>query len=188
MDKKEKINYIMQIYNRQHYFVDRHDAMAEKFINVLLVEVTALTIIFSIVIQSFGVSIKQYIILSIYIVLFSITLIKLFLVIRPLSKIAIDKNNELIIQKENKNWINNSLIYYQGIIARKNESLNNEKAPTEEYIKNITDDTIEKDLVQQIFILAQYSDFKRKKLEKTVFWTIITSIYGIIVAILLVVL
>lgn len=95
MDKKEKINYIMQIYNRQHYFVDRHDAMAEKFINVLLVEVTALTIIFSIVIQSFGVSIKQYIILSIYIVLFSITLIKLFLVIRPLSKIAIDKNNEM---------------------------------------------------------------------------------------------
>lgn len=187
MDKKEKINYLMQIYDRQHYFVDRHDSMAEKFINVLLVEVTALTIIFSIVIQSFGVSIQQYIFLSIYILLFSFTLIKLFLVIRPLSKIAINRNNEQIIKKENKNWINNSLIYYQGIIARKNDSLDNEKPPTEEYLKSITDDTIEKDLVQQIFILAQYSDFKRKKLERTVSWTIITSIYGIIVGILLVV-
>ena len=40
---KDKIYYLTMIFNQQNYFIDRHDSMAEKFINVLLVEVSCLS-------------------------------------------------------------------------------------------------------------------------------------------------
>lgn len=186
MEKDEIIKHLIWVYNQQHYFIDRHDSMAEKFINVLLVEITALTIVFTLIIQSSNATYFHYIILLIFIILFSVTLIKLFLIIRPLSKKAINKKNEDIVKSENKNWIENSSIYYRGIIAQKKAALENFQSPFDSYIKNITDENIKKDLVQQIFILAQYSNYKRQKLEIVVKWVIITSLYGLLATILLI--
>lgn len=47
MDNEKKLQYLQYIYSQQHYFVDRHDSMAEKFINILLVEVTCLSVVYA---------------------------------------------------------------------------------------------------------------------------------------------
>ena len=184
-DIKEKVNYLKDIYNQQHYFIDRHDSMAERFINILLVEITALAIILSLVTDITTYLTIKYIALAFYIISFSITLIKLFLVIRPLSAIAKDEKNEKILRAENKNWIDASLIYYRGINSQRKESIKREKSPSEDYLDKIDENNISKDIVQQIFILAQYSDYKRKQIEKSVKWVIGTTIIGIVVALLL---
>ncbi|MBD5532029.1 MAG: hypothetical protein HDQ98_07510 [Lachnospiraceae bacterium] len=185
---KDKITYLKDIYNQQHYFIDRHDSMAEKFINILLVEVTALAIMLSMVTEIATFAIVKYAAITIYIVLFSITLIKLFLVIRPLSKMARNKNNEALLRAENKNWIDASLIYYQGINALRKKAIEQEHIPTETFLNSLSDEKISKDLVQQIFILAQYSDYKHRQIQKAVKWIIGTTITGIFAAILLLIL
>ena len=184
-DIKEKVNYLKDIYNQQHYFIDRHDSMAERFINILLVEITALAVILSLVTDIDTFPTVKYIAITIYIILFSITLIKLFLVVRPLSSIAKNKNNEKLLRSENKNRIDDSLVYHQGINAQRKNAVDNEQVPSEIFLEKINDDNILKDLVQQIFILAQYSDYKRKKIEDSVKWVIGTTIIGIVVAHLL---
>lgn len=180
----EKITHLKDIYNQQHYFIDRHDSMAEKFINILLVEVTALTIILSAFSSNKNMCIIVYVAIAIYVLFFSITLIKLFLVVRPLSQIAKDKNNEALLRSENKNWIDISLFYYQGINAQRKMAIAQEKIPTQVYFNNITSENISKDLIQQIFILAQYSIYKHNQIQKSVKWIIATTLIGIFVAIL----
>lgn len=190
-DLKNQIENLKFIYQQQHYFIDRHDSMAEKFINILLVEVTALTIILlltsDIPKDTSVCSIVKFVGIVLYIIVFSITLTKLLLVIRPLSKLAIDKNNNDLVKDENKKWIKNSLIYYQGINLHRNTALEDEKSPTETFISELTDENLSKDFVQQIFILAQYSDYKRKLIQKSVKWVIGTTILGVVVTTVLII-
>lgn len=185
----EKLKYI---YQQQHYFIDRHDSMAEKFINILLVEVTEITIILLLASDiSNDVSIWaiiKYIGVAVYVIAFSITLTKLLLVIRPLSKIAKDKTNNELVKTENKKWIKNSLIYYQGINLHRDTALEEEKSPTETFLNELTDENLSKDFVQQIFILAQYSKYKSELIQKSVKWIIGTTILGVIVTVVLIVL
>lgn len=47
MESEEKIKYLKDIYLQQHYFIDRHDSMSEKYINTLTYIATALTVLFS---------------------------------------------------------------------------------------------------------------------------------------------
>lgn len=185
---KEKICYLKDIYQQQHYFIDRHDTMAERFINILLVEITALTIIFSLVANITTYTVIKAISIIIYITFFSVTLIKLFLVIRPLSAIAKDKDNEELLRNENKKWVDSSLVYYQGINAHRKKATEQEESPSETYVSNLKDEIILKDLTQQIFILAQYSEYKSKQIRNSVKWVIGTTVLGIVTIILLIVL
>lgn len=178
---RDKICYLKDIYDRQHYFVDRHDSMAEKFINILLVETTLLTLIITVLTNNSDICKLKYIAIVVYIVMFTITLIKLFLVVRPLSGIA--KDNE-----GSRFWISNSIIYYQGINSHKLRALEKEESPTKAYLEIINDENICADLTRQILILAQYSEYKNKKLKKSVKWVIGTLLMGVVDAALLVLL
>lgn len=190
-DFKAQIENLKYIYQQQHYFIDRHDSMAEKFINILLVEVTALTIILlltsDIPNDASICSIVKFVGILLYIIAFSITLTKLLLVIRPLSKLAKDKNNNKLVKEENKKWIKKSLIYYQGINLLRNEALENDNSSSETFISKLSDENLSKDLVQQIFILAQYSNYKSKLIQKSVKWVIGTTILGVVVTAVLII-
>lgn len=183
MDDKDKINYLLNIYNQQHYFIDRHDSMAEKFINILLVEVTCLSIVYTLIFGAIGketLSVMQTVSISIFIVVFVVSLIKLLFIVQPLSKKAKKFDNESLVNKENKLWIKKSLFYYQGIINQIEDALTNSKVPSQNYLSLLELENIKNDLVQQVFILAQYSNYKRKKLERAIYWIIATTIVGLI--------
>lgn len=183
MDDKDKINYLLNIYNQQHYFIDRHDSMAEKFINILLVEVTCLSIVYALIfgaIEKETLSVIQTVSISIFIVVFVVSLIKLLFIVQPLSKKAKKFDNESLVNKENKLWIKKSLFYYQGIINQIEDALTNSKVPSQNYLSLLELENIKNDLVQQVFILAQYSNYKRKKLERAIYWIIATTIVGLI--------
>ena len=188
---KSQIENLKYIYQQQHYFIDRHDSMAEKLINILLVEVTALTIILlltsNIPKDASICTIVKFVGIVLYVIVFSITLTKLLLVIRPLSKLAKDINNNKLVKDENKKWITSSLIYYQGINLHRNTALENENSPTETFISKLTDENLTKDLVQQIFILAQYSNYKSTLIQKSVNWVIVTTILGVVVTAVLII-
>lgn len=182
-NKSEKINYLFEIYNRQHYFVERHDAMAEKFLNVLLIEVTCISIIYTLICSntnSFNLNKFQCGSIVLFVLVFLITLIHLLLIVQPLSSKAKKANNEELLNTENKHWIPKSLIYYQGIINRISEAQANELAPSEEYYNAVNTDELAKDLVQQIFILAQYSKYKKKKLKISIWLIAATAVIGLV--------
>ena len=186
-----KINYLFEIYNRQHYFIDRHDAMAEKFMNVLLVEVTCISIIYTFIwnsINNMSLTKIQIASVIIFATVFIVALVHLLLIVQPQSKKAKRQNNEALLNNENKKWITESLIYYQGIINRANCAQSNNKVPFNEYSLSINDEELEKDLIQQIFILSQYSKYKKRKLETAIWLIIGTTLAGFLSIILLVLL
>lgn len=182
MTDKEKMEYLFEIYNRQHYFIDRHDSMAEKFINILLVEVTCLSVVYTLIfgaLEKEQLSLLQAISVFIFILSFVISLIKLLFIVQPLSKKAKKFDNESLVNNENKLWIKKSLLYYQGIINQIEDALTNSIVPSQKYLNLLEIDNITNDLIQQIFILAQYSNYKRKKLEIAIYWIIATTIIGL---------
>lgn len=146
---------------------------------MLLVEITCLAIIYTLLTKEpKELSLIKIIPLLVFIVLFTYTIIQLLLVVQPLSRKAKKEKDESLINAENKKWIRNSSIYYQGIVAQIESALEEEKIPSEEFLNNISVEHLTKDLVQQIFILAQYSNYKRKKLEVAIIWIILTTIIG----------
>ena len=181
MNDEKRIEYLLNIYRQQHYFIDRHDSMAEKFINVLLVEVTGFSIIYTLIYSAAQqkLSVLQTAMIILFILCFIVTLIQLLLIVRPLSKKAKTYNNEDLLNNENKAWIQKSLFYYQGIMNQIEQALSNNTVPCESYLKSIENDNIINDLTQQIFILAQYSNYKRKKLELSLYLILGTSISGV---------
>lgn len=190
MDEDLKLKYLLEIYNRQHYFIDRHDSMAEKFINVLLVEVTCLSIIYTFILNNIiddTLSIIQIVPVIFFVFLFIISLTHLLLIVQPLSKKAKKYNNENLLNNENKGWIKQSLFYYQGIINHIDTALSSNKVPCDEYLASIETDTLKEDLVQQIFILSQYSKYKKDKLEIAIWLIAVTTILGLLSIVLLVI-
>lgn len=183
----DKIQFLEKIYDRQHYFIDRHDAMAEKFINVLLVEVTCLAIIFSLYInQEIPLKCIHICSLILFVVLFTLSLVKLFLVVRPLSSKAKKERDLSLLKGHDKAWIDKSIIYYRGIVSHIENANENEESSIETYLEKIKETCLERDYAQQIMILSQYSNYKRKALEGTIWWIAITLIVGVISAFLLI--
>lgn len=189
MDNEKKLQYLQGIYNQQHYFVDRHDSMAEKFINILLVEITCLSVVYALIFNdNQNGSPHWYHILPIilFVVSFVVTLIQLLFVIRPLSSKAKKYDDESLINKENKLWIKKSSLYYQGIISQIDAALANSKVPSEFFLNQIDTQNAIDDLIQQIFILAQYSNYKREKLERLIYYISATTVLGVISVLILV--
>ena len=114
MGDKDKLDYLLNIYNQQHYFVDRHDSMAEKFINILLAEVSCISVVYAIIFngsQTTGPKWYQISSIALFVVLFVITLVKLLFIVRPLSSKAKKYNDESLISKANKSWVKKSSMY-----------------------------------------------------------------------------
>lgn len=188
---EEKVKVLEKIYSRQHYFVDRHDSMAERFMNILLVEVSCFAFIFAMCAKDrtdtvMWLSILQAFLILAFLLLFVTSIIKLFLIIRPLSSKAKDSSEDLV-KDENKQWILNSFVYYQGILARVKNAKENEKVPSDEYLNQLNNDNLGKDYLQQIFILSQYSQYKKERLESVLKWIIATSIFGVLATVSLMV-
>ena len=172
---------IFAIYNRQHYFVERHDAMAEKMLGILSLVAGVVSAVVAINADKTG----QYFwivfaLLSVHLTLFFVALFILISSIRPLSTTAGNIKDETLVKTENKNWLRNSVIYYRGITSLIGESLTKHAIPTEYYRESVKNN-FHGDLVQQIFILASYSEYKRKKLETATKLMIAAIVTGIIV-------
>ncbi len=187
---KETLDMLEKIYQRQHYFIDRHDSMAEKFMNVLLVEATCFAFIFTIGLNKStdsNLSGFQILFLSLFVLSFSISLCMLFFIVRPLSTKAKKQKDETLVKAENKKRISTSSIYYQGIVAQINKAKEDEKVPSEEYLSHLNEKDIGSDYLQQIFILAQYNVYKKEKLENALLMIIVTTFCGVIVALSLII-
>lgn len=187
---KNVLDQLEKLYQQQHYFIDRHDSMAEKFMNVLLVEATCFAFIFTINLNNMTdshLSLLQKILLSCFLLLFMISLCQLFLIVRPLSTKAKKGEDESLIRAENKKWIINSSIYYQGIVTQINAAKENEQIPSEQYLGHLKIEELCRDYLQQIFILAQYSVYKKKKLETALACIIVTTIIGVSAALSLII-
>ncbi len=189
MDSEKKLQYLQNIYNQQHYFVDRHDSMAEKFINILLVEVTCLSVVYALIFNGNQESAPQWfhiLPIGLFVFAFVASLVKLLFIVRPLSSKAKKYDDESLISKGNKVWVKKSSLYYQGIINQIDAALSNNKVPSECFLDQIDTQSATNDLIQQIFILAQYSNYKREKLEESIYYIIATTILGIISVLVLV--
>lgn len=183
---RERLQCLERIYDRQHYFIDRHDSMAEKFINVLLAEVTCLAIIFSLCInQEVPLKCIHIVSLFLFVLLFTVSVVKLFLVVRPLSSKAKKERDLSMLKGNDKAWIEESIIYYRGIVSHIERAYKNEESSIETYLKKV-EDNLERDYAQQIMILAQYSNYKRKVLESSIWLIAITLIVGVMSAFLLI--
>lgn len=156
--------------------------MAEKFINILLVEVTCLSVVYAFIFSdNYFYPLEGFQILPIVLFVFSFvaSLVKLLFIIRPLSTKAKKYADESLINKGNKAWVKKSSLYYQGIIDQIDGALSNNKVPSEYFLDHIDMQIALNDLTQQIFILARYSNYKRKKLERSIYYIVVTTILGV---------
>lgn len=180
MEKKEfLLEQLKFIYEKQHYFVDRHETMAEKYFTVLTLLAGTLTLLMTINSEKI-LFLKTIVIVSyiIFILFFCISLICLIKIINPLSTNFMNKHKDI---KNNKNWIDDSSIYYRGIINKFNN------LTPQNFIDNLTYDNYTLDLAKQISILAKYSDNKRIKLEKLKIYIYFAIVFSIINLILLII-
>ncbi len=189
MEREQKLQYLQSIYNQQHYFVDRHDSMAERFINILLVEVTCLSIVYALIFNSDQEAAPrwlQILPIGLFVISFVASLVKLLFIVRPLSSKAKKYDDKSLISKSNKVWVKKSSLYYQGIIYQIDAALSDNKVPAECFLDQINTQNAINDLIQQIFILAQYSNYKREKLEQSIYYIIATTVLGVISVLVLV--
>lgn len=176
-----KLQTLEEIYERQHFFIDRHETIAEK-------QLTALTILAGFVSVFLTFSKAPSSAMSWFVIIFSTTMFFGFFIftmytiisaIRPLSSKAKKALDNKLLPASNKPWIEQSPIYYRGIVKLLNEWEKAKKDPITEYGNLINRKSIKDDYIKQIFILSYYSDYKRKKLELASTCTIITSALGI---------
>lgn len=155
-----KIDNIYRVYKQQHYFVDRHEIMAEQMLTVILV---LTTIIAAIITFNFNDIRNIYLAVPfiIYIICFLISIFEIMCAIQPLSS-----KSSKFLETFNSNWPNESIIYYRGIIEIMKKALAENNSPLDEYRRLLGNEVFEKDLIKQICILANYSDIKRRHLEK----------------------
>ncbi|AMM40842.1 conserved hypothetical protein, membrane [Candidatus Desulfofervidus auxilii] len=181
-DLKIKLEILEQIYDRQHYFIDRHEVMAEKMLTSLMITGGLVSVVFSLISRS-SISLYVWYLLFTSGVLFFVSfLITFYLVIqtiRPLSSKAIKEFDEYLLPKIGKPWVKSSLIYHRGILKFIESCLGKNNNPVKEYYSAINMNNILNDYIKQIFILAYYSNYKRKQLEKASKYIIITIILGI---------
>ena len=89
-------------------------------------------------------------------------------------------HDNTLVARQSKKQISNSVIYYRGITNIVKKSSKDKKVPADYYKAQVNSIFID-DLIQQIFILAQYSEYKRKKLELATKLMVATIISGVLV-------
>lgn len=178
-----KLRTLERIYDRQHYFIDRHEVMAEKILITLMIIGGFVSIIFSLFSKPLSNLFVWGLLITFEILFFVFFLYSIYLVIqtvRPLSSKALEQFDEKFLPRIGKQWVTASLIYHRGILKFINDSLAEGKHPVDMYYSAIDRDNITRDYVKQIFILAYYSNYKRRQLENTTKYAIITIILGIL--------
>jgi len=185
---KFKLDILEKIYERQHFFIDRHETIAEK----LFTSLTILGGFVSIVLGFHPLRSSNRAIAFSYsfmvILFFGVFLLSFCLIlntIRPLSSKALRKVDNELIPNTTKPWIKESLIYYRGITKLAKECFSGKKDPVVEYNRAITENNITNDYIKQIFILSYYSDFKRDQLELATIFTVSSAVLGIILLVVL---
>ncbi len=182
-DMKIKLEIIERIYDRQHYFIDRHEIMAEKMLTSLMIVGGLVSVVFSLISRTSISLYVWYILFTSGVSFFVSFLITFYLVvqtIRPLSSKAMKEFDEQLLPRIGKPWVKSSLIYHRGILRFIESCLKKNNDPVREYYLAINMDNIINDYIKQIFILAYYSNYKRKQLEKASTYTIITIILAIL--------
>lgn len=179
--KKFKLDILEKIYERQHFFIDRHETIAEK----LFTSLTILGGFVSIVLGFHPLQSSSRVVASVFwfmvVLFFEFFLLSFCLIlntIRPLSSKALREADKELVPNTTKPWIKESLIYYRGITELVTRCLIGKKDPVAEYNTAITENNITNDYIRQIFILSYYSDFKRGQLELATTLTIISVVLG----------
>lgn len=183
-EEKIKLEFANTIYEKQHYFIDRHEIMAEKLFTFLLILTSVITI--SVVLNNDVISINPLLVLlplSIFYIFFLLALYFAITTVKPLSSKAIKETDKELLNKEKKPWVNESLIYYRGLINFMEKNYAIGKSPLTEFYNILTVENITKDLIKQTFILSEYSDYKRRRLEKAVSIGLI-SIFFLVITII----
>ncbi len=181
MNEKEfTLEQLKFIYDKQHYFIDRHETMAGKYFTVLTFITGALTLLISVKLEKLTDH-KSVILISFGLLFFCffVSIFKLINTINPLSSTLLKSHEQI---KSKTDWVENSFIYYRGIMDIFNSGGHIE------YISKINEQSFINDLSKQIYILANYSDIKRDKLEKAKKWissTLILSGFNLILVIYL---
>jgi len=185
-DNEEKLNFKLRtleaIYDRQHYFIDRHEVMAEKILTALMITGGLVSIVLTLLPRpSFNpIVLWSFVIIeSLFFVFFLLSFYLVLQAIRPLSSKALKAFDEKLLPKIGKPWVKASLIYHRGILRFINDCLSGGKDPVKEYDESITTDNVINDYIKQIFILSYYSNYKRVQLERATKFTALTIILGI---------
>lgn len=171
----ENMKNILEVYKMQHYFIDRHEIMAEKTLTVILV---LTTIISAIITFNFNDICNKYLAIPFcfYIICFCISIVEILRTIQPLSSKKMKGTPNF--ENFNREWPKESVIYYRGIISIMEKALKENKSLLDEYYNLVNNQNFYEDLIKQIYILAQYSDYKRKRLEKAKRMSSITVFMG----------
>jgi hypothetical protein len=175
-DDKDKYELIKMVYEKQHFFIDRHETMAGKLLTTLtiLMGATTLLIINLKNIFSDSANVTVYYIYFLYlsfIIALIFSLIALFfalLAVNPLSSKAVNESDIRLLRNREKSWITSSLIYYRGLVDFFNS--NKDGGILDIYSKLLNIKNLSDDLMKQIFILSLYSDYKRRVLELSFFY------------------
>ena len=184
---EKKLEFLERTYDRQHYFVDRHEVMAEKVLTVLMITGGFVSICvtffskYSSELTPFGEYLLYFSTITaiIFTIFFIISFYLVIQAIRPLSSKALDKLDDKFIPNGNMLWIDSSIIYYRGILKFL-DSVPKDKDPIKEYSEKIGMENIINNYIAQIYILSFYSNYKRIKLEKAMKYATYTIILGIL--------
>jgi len=180
---KFKLDILEKICERQHFFIDRHETIAEKLFTSLAILGGFVSIVLGFHPLRSSNRAIAFSFLFMVILFFGVFLLSFYLIlntIRPLSSKALRKVDNELIPSTTKLWIKESLIYYRGITKLVKECLSGNKDPIVEYNRAITENNITNDYIKQIFILSYYSDFKRGQLELATILTASSAVLGII--------
>jgi hypothetical protein len=176
-DKEFTLEQLKFIYEKQHYFIDRHETMAEKYFTVLSILGGIATLLMTVnsdkVLIMKNITLLSYIL---FILAFSISLLKLIKTVNPLSTFFMKHHRSI---KDNKNWVNESYIYYRGIVSRF------EHQDVKEFVSDLKYEQYSLDLAKQISVLAHYSDYKRSSLEKAKLWVYLAIFFAVLNLLLL---
>ncbi|MCJ7424664.1 hypothetical protein MUP01_10425 [Candidatus Bathyarchaeota archaeon] len=185
---KFKLGMLEKIYERQHFFIDRHETIAEKLFTSLAILGGFVSIVLGFHPLRSSNRAIAFSFLFMVILFFGVFLLSFCLIlntIRPLSSKALRKVDNELIPSTTKPWIKESLIYYRGITKLVKECLSGKKDPIMEYNRAITENNITNDYIKQIFILSYYSDFKRDQLERATILTVSSAVLGVILLVVL---
>jgi hypothetical protein len=185
---KFKLDILEKIYERQHFFIDRHETMAEKLFTSLAILGGFVSIVLGfhpLQSSSRAIAFSFLFMVVLFFGFFLLSFCMILNTIRPLSSKALREVDNELVPNTTKPWIKESLIYYRGITELVTRCFSSKKDPVAEYNRVVTENNITNDYIRQIFILSYYSDFKRDQLELATILTGISAVLGIILLVVL---
>jgi len=174
---------LQDIYDRQHYFIDRHESMGKKLLSALVLTGGLVSIVFTLAEKMAATGALRYAFLCYVLVFFAFFVASYFAVskaLRPLSSKALSWLDLELLPSHGKDWVKASRVYYRGILERAAEATKHGRDPVTDLMARLNENELCVDLSRQIIILAYYSDYKRKYLERATKLTTLTILIGII--------